>query len=114
MRRPYVRPNPTARAWARAVASLLVDDDDPVDAPPKPVKVLLAEVSPVLAAPPPEVVAAAVEEMVEVFTRTGCWAPQGKSVRQALWQDGSVCSHLLTQSVPALMISSRSALLLRG
>ena len=72
---------------------------DAVDDPPKPVNVLLAEVSAVLAEPPLEVVVAAMVDIVEVFTLVGFCAPQGLSDRQALWQDESVDSHLLTQSV---------------
>lgn len=98
IRRLYLRPNPRARAWIRAGATLLLDA---VDDPPKPVNVLLADVPAVLAGLPLEVVVAAMVEIVEVFTRTGFWAPQGLSERQALWQDVSVCSHLLTQLVAA-------------
>lgn len=97
-KRPYLPPKPRARAWIRAGAILLLDA---VDDPPKPVNVLVAELSAVLAALPPEVVVAAMVDIVEVFTRVGFCAPQGLSERQALWQDVSVCSHLLTQSVAA-------------
>lgn len=76
-------------------------DEVAVDEPPKPVNVLPAEVSAVLDEAPLEVAVAAMVEIVEVFTRMGFWAPQGLSERQALWQDASVCSHLLTQSVAA-------------
>lgn len=71
--------------------------------PPNPVNVLLAVVPVALALLelPPEVVVAAMVEMVEVFSSMGCCAPQGLSERQALWQDVSVCSHLLTQLVAA-------------
>lgn len=95
-RRPYLPPRPRARPWIRAGATLLLDA---VDDPPKPVNVLLAELLALLATPPPEVVVAAMVEIVEVFNRIGCCAPQGLSERQALWQDVSVCSHLLTQLV---------------
>ena len=74
---------------------------DEVADPPKPVNVLLAEEPVVLARPPLEVLVAAMVEIVEVFNSTGCCAPQGLSERQALWQDVSVCSHLLTQLVAA-------------
>ena len=67
-RRPYSPPKPRARACRRAGASLLLD---PVDDPPKPVKVLLAEVSAVLAGLPPEVVVAAMVEIVEVLYLVG-------------------------------------------
>ena len=97
-RRPYLPPKPRARAWIRAGAKLLLDA---VDEPPKPVYVLLAEVLAVLAGLPLEVVVAAIVEVVEVLTRIGFVAPQGLSERQALWQDESVDSHLLTQLVPA-------------
>ena len=69
--------------------------------PPNPVNVLLAEVLAVLDELPLEEVVAVMVEVVDVFTRVGCWAPQGLSERQALWQDESVRSHLLTQSVAA-------------
>ena len=97
-RRPYLPPKPRASAWIRAGAELLLDA---VDDPPKPVNVLLAEVLAVLAGLPLEVLVAAIVEVVEVLTRIGFVAPQGLSERQALWQDESVDSHLLTQSVPA-------------
>ncbi len=96
MRRPYLPPNPRARAWIWAEATLFAVDD-----PPKPVNVLLAEEPPVLVPLLLEVVVAAMVEIVEVLTRTGFCAPQGLSERQALWQDVSVCSHLLTQLVAA-------------
>lgn len=80
-RRPYFPPKPRARAWTRAGATLLLDA---VDDPPKPVNVLLEEVSAVLAELPVEVVVAAIVEMVEVLTNIGCCAPQGLSERQAL------------------------------
>ena len=86
-RRPYLPPKPRARAWRRAGATLLLDA---VDELPKPVKVLLAEVSAVLAELPPEVVVAAMVELVDVLTLIGFCAPHGLSVRQALWQDESV------------------------
>ena len=98
MRRPFLPPNPRARVWIRAEATLL---PDAVDDPPKPVNVLLAEEPAVLAPFLLEVVVAAMVEIVEVLTRTGFCAPQGLSERQALWQDVSVCSHLLTQLVAA-------------
>ena len=75
-----------------------------LDDPPNPVNVLLAVVPVVpvaLLELPPEVVVAAMVEMVEVLICMGCCAPQGLSERQALWQDVSVCSHLLTQLVAA-------------
>ena len=99
--RPYSPPKPRARAWIRAGATLLLVA---VADPPNPVNVLLAEVLAVLDELPLEVVVAVMVEIVEivdVFTRVGCWAPQGLSERQALWQDESVRSHLLTQSVAA-------------
>lgn len=100
--RPYSPPKPRARAWIRAGATLLLVA---VADPPNPVNVLLAEVLAVLdelpLEVPLEVVVAVMVEIVEVFTRVGCWAPQGLSERQALWQDESVRSHLLTQSVAA-------------
>ena len=95
-RRPYLLPKP--RAKAEAGATLLLDE---VDDPPKPVNVLLAELPVALASPPSEVVVAAMVEIVEVLICIGCCAPQGLSERHALWQDESVCSHLLTQSVAA-------------
>ena len=98
IRRPYSPPKPRARAWIRAGATLLLDA---VEVPPNPVNVSLAEAPVVLAFPPAEVVVAAMVEIVEVFTRVGFWAPHGLSERQALWQEVSVCSHLLTQSVAA-------------
>ena len=72
--RPYLPPKPKARAWIRAGATLLLDAVE--DDPPKPVKVLLAEVLAevlaVLDEPPPlEVAVAAVVDIVEVFTRVG-------------------------------------------
>ena len=95
MKRPYSPPKPSARAWIRAGATLLLDA---VDDPPKPVNVLLAEVVPeALDWLPAEVVVAAMVEVVEVLIRVGFCAPQGLSERQALWQDVSVCSHSLTQ-----------------
>ena len=70
MSRPYFPPKPRARAWIRAGATLLLDAVD--DDPPKPVKVLLAEVLAVLDEPPPlEVAVAAMVDIVEVFTRVG-------------------------------------------
>ena len=98
IRRPYSPPKPRARVWIRAEATLLLDA---VDDPPKPVNVLVAEVPAVLDPALLAVVVAAMVEMVEVFTRTGFCAPQGLSERQALWQEVSVCSHLLTQFVAA-------------
>ena len=86
-RRPYFPPKPRARVWIRAGATLLLDV---VDDPPKPVNVLVAEVSAVLDVPPPDVVVGAVVEIVEVLTRVGFCAPQGLSERHALWQDESV------------------------
>ena len=97
-RRPYLPPRPRARAWIRAGATLLLEE---VEDPPKPVNVLLAEVPVLLARPPSEVVVAAMVEIVEVLICMGCCAPQGLSERHALWQDVSVCSHLLTQFVAA-------------
>ena len=74
--RPYLPPKPSARAWIRAGATLLLEEVD--DAPPKPVKVLLPEELAVLDEPPPlEVAVAAMVDIVEVFTRVGFWAPQG-------------------------------------
>ena len=96
-RRPYLPPRPRARA-IRAGATLLLDE---VVDPPNPVNVLLAEVPVALPEPPGEVVVAAMVEMVEVLICMGCCAPQGLSERHALWQDVSVCSHLLTQLVAA-------------
>lgn len=86
--RPYVRPKPIASAWAPFEPLLplpLLGDEV---GPPKPV--MSAGLPPEVDAsfPPVEAlveVAAAVEVViVDVFTRTGFWAPQGLSVRQAV------------------------------
>ena len=82
--RPYVRPKPIASAWAPFEPLLplpLLGDEV---GPPKPV--MSAGLPPEVDAsfPPVEVAAAVEVVIVDVFIRTGFWAPQGLFVRQSV------------------------------